>query len=76
MLLKLHLVAHLNTIRLVNDYNGHNESHSAMGTHNNVIVFDEEIEIQQQITVFCWFRLLEVSRIMNKESSSRFFSLI
>ena len=36
MRLKLNIVVHLNTIRLVNDYNEHNESDSAMGTHTNV----------------------------------------
>ena len=44
MRLKLNIVVHLNTIRLVNDYNEHNESDSAMGTHNNVVGLDEEIE--------------------------------
>ena len=44
ILLKLNIVVHLNTIRLVNDYNEHNESDSAMGTHNNVVGLDEEIE--------------------------------
>ena len=44
MLLKLNIVVHLNTIRLVNDYNKHNVSDSAVGIHNNVVDLDEEIE--------------------------------
>ena len=46
ILLKLNYV-HLNTIRLVNDYNEHNESDSAMGTHNNVVGLDEDEEIEK-----------------------------
>ena len=44
MRLKFNIVVHLNTIRLVNDYNEHNESDSAMGTHDNVVGLDEEIK--------------------------------
>ena len=44
MRLKLNIVVHLNTIKLLNDYNEHNESDSTMGTHNNVAGLDEEIE--------------------------------